>query len=186
LIAAVDPPVVVYAGRHIPEKRVPSLVPAVRVARTQVPELRAAIYGDGPERRKVVRLVERDHLSDVVAVPGFVAPDDVEQALAGAACLVLPSRREGYGMVVVEAAAHGTPSVVVFGEDNAAVELIEEGINGTIAMSASAGDLAAAIVRVIEGGPGLRTSTAAWFAAHSRELALETSLETVSAAYRGG
>ena len=36
-------------------------------------------------------------------------------------------------MVVVEAAARGTPSVVVAGEDNAATELIEEGVNGIVA-----------------------------------------------------
>ena len=47
-----------------------------------------------------------------------------------ALCLLLTSRREGYGLVVVEAASHGTPSVVVAGEDNAATELIEEGVNG--------------------------------------------------------
>ncbi len=48
-------------------------------------------------------------------------------------CMLLTSRREGYGLVVVEAAARATPSVVVAGEDNAATELIEEGVNGTIA-----------------------------------------------------
>ena len=48
-------------------------------------------------------------------------------------CLVLPSRREGYGLVVIEAAAHGTPSVVVADPDNAAVELVTEGVNGFIA-----------------------------------------------------
>ena len=62
-----------------------------------------------------------------------------------AMCMVLPSRREGYGLVVIEAAARGTPSVVVEGPDNAAVELIEEGVNGVVAASASAEDLAAAI-----------------------------------------
>ena len=51
-------------------------------------------------------------------------------------CLVLPSRREGYGLVVVEAAALGTPSVVVRGPDNAATELVEDGKNGFVAPSA--------------------------------------------------
>ena len=43
-------------------------------------------------------------------------------------------------MVVVEAAARGTPSIVVAGEDNAAVELIEEGVNGFVVASADAQD----------------------------------------------
>jgi glycosyltransferase involved in cell wall biosynthesis len=71
----------------------------------------------------------------------------------------------------------------VLGQDNAAVELIEENSNGMIATSASPEDLAAAIVRVVESGPELRKSTAAWFAAHRDELSLETSLATVADAY---
>jgi glycosyltransferase involved in cell wall biosynthesis len=183
LIAVGEPLTVVYAGRHIPEKRVPALVPALRLARASVPELRGRILGDGPEREEVLRLVAAEGLEDAIAVPGFVTPEQVSAAIARAACLVLPSRREGYGLVVVEAAAQGTPSVVVQGHDNGAVELIEEGANGTIAASAFPDDLAAAILRVVEGGPELRKSTATWFDAHSHELALATSLETVSAAY---
>ncbi len=66
--------------------------------------------------------------------------------------MLLPSRREGYGLVVIEAASRGTPSVVVAGPDNAAVELVDDGVNGFVAASASPEDLAAAIVRVSDGG----------------------------------
>ena len=45
-------PVVVYAGRHVPEKRVPLLVEAFAVARRSVPVLRLALYGDGPNRQR--------------------------------------------------------------------------------------------------------------------------------------
>ena len=86
-------------------------------------------------------------------------------------------------MVVFEAAAHGTPSVVVAGEDNAAVELVEEGVNGTVAASASPGDLADAIVRVERGGPALRESTAAWFRANAERFSLERSLDLVGDFY---
>ncbi len=75
--------------------------------------------------------------------------------------MVLPSRREGYGMIVVEAAACGTPSVVVREPDNAAVELIEEGVNGVIAASAEPAALAQAIVAVIESGRGAAGSARA-------------------------
>ena len=91
-----------------------------------------------------------------MSAPGFVEQEVLEHALASALCLVLPSRREGYGLVVVESAARGVPSVVVAGPDNAATELVEEGVNGFVAPSAEADDLAAAIVRVYDGGPELR------------------------------
>jgi glycosyltransferase involved in cell wall biosynthesis len=97
--------------------------------------------------------------------------------------MVLPSRREGYGMIVVEASAAGVPSVVVSDPDNAAVELVEEGVNGVIADSASPQDLAAAIVHIHDGGPALRESTCDWFARNAQRLSLESSLETVLAGY---
>jgi glycosyltransferase involved in cell wall biosynthesis len=177
------PAVVVYAGRHIPEKRVPAIVPAVARARETLPQLRATIIGDGPERDKVIQEVKRLGLRDVVDVPGFVTAAAVHSSLATALCLVLPSRREGYGLVVVEAAASGTPSIVVAEPDNAAVELIADGENGYVAASCSPDDLAAAIVRVHQGGSALRSATAAWFLRNVERLSLDSSLESVVKSY---
>jgi glycosyltransferase involved in cell wall biosynthesis len=174
---------VVYAGRHIPEKRVSAIVPAVVEARKRLPSLEAAIFGDGPERPAVIHQIAAAGLGDVVVAPGFAPQQAVEDALASALCLVLPSRREGYGLVVVEAIARGTPAVVVADEDNAASELVEHGVNGFIAASATPADLAEAIVRVREAGAELRRSTADWYVAHRRELSLESSLDAVAAAY---
>jgi glycosyltransferase involved in cell wall biosynthesis len=176
-------PVVVFAGRHIPEKRVPALVPALARARERAPELRGEIYGDGPERERVLAAIAEHRLEGVVEAPGFVAHERIEAALRTALCMVLPSSREGYGLVVVEAAAAGTPSVVVAGEDNAATELVDEGENGFVATGAAPEQLAAAILRVYEAGPPLRTATADWFARNAERLSLERSLETVLAAY---
>jgi glycosyltransferase involved in cell wall biosynthesis len=177
-------PVVVFAGRHIAEKRAPAVVPAVGRARAVLPRLRGEIYGDGPERGAVQRAISAHGLEGIVDAPGFVAAERVEAALARALCMVLPSRREGYGMIVVEAAAAGVPSVVVREPDNAAVELVEEGVNGFVAASAEPEALAEAIVRVHEAGPALRASTAEWFARNARRLSLGSSLETVLGAYR--
>ena len=177
-------PVVVFAGRHIAEKRVPALVPALALARARIPELRAEIFGDGPERGEVLRLRAEHGLERVVDVPGRVDSERVEQALARALCMVLPSSREGYGLVVVEAAAAGTPSVVVEGADNAATGLISEGENGYVAPSASPEDLAAAIERVHAEGHDLRERTAAWFRENAERLSLSGSLEKVLRSYR--
>ena len=176
-------PVVVFAGRHIPEKRVPALIEAFAVARRSVPELRCEVYGDGPDRPLVRELIESHGLQDAVSAPGFVEADRVADAIGSALCLVLPSRREGYGLVVVEAASLGTPTVVVQGPDNAATELVEDGVNGVVAPSADPDELAAAILRVYEAGPALRTSTEAWFARNAVRLSLESSLTKVLQAY---
>ncbi len=175
-------PLVVFAGRHIPEKRVPALVPALALARERLPELRGEVLGDGPDREKVLQARAQHGLEEALDVPGFVSSERVESSLARAMCMLLPSRREGYGMVVIEAAAVGTPSVVVADPDNAAADLVSEGENGYIAPSASPEDLAAAIERVHADGQALRERTASWFRSNARaplagELAREGARE---------
>jgi glycosyltransferase involved in cell wall biosynthesis len=175
--------VVVFAGRHIPEKRAPAIVPAIALARTRIPGLRARVLGDGPERPAVLAAIAEHRLAEVVDAPGFVPTEEVERDLARALCLLLPSRREGYGLVVVEAASMGTPSVLVRDADNAATELIEQGVNGFVADSAGPQDLADAIARVHVAGADLRASTAEWFAEHAAALSIDASLDAVAASY---
>jgi glycosyltransferase involved in cell wall biosynthesis len=176
-------PVAVFAGRLNPEKRAASIPPAIARAREQVPDLQCEIYGDGPERASVLQAIAALGLDSVVTAPGFVAADVLEQSLSSALCLVLPSRREGYGLVVIEAAARGVPVVVVSGPDNAAAELVEEGVNGALAPAVAPDDLAAAIVRVERAGPALRHSTADWFRTNTDRLSLDASVERVLASY---
>ncbi|MDX6677191.1 MAG: hypothetical protein QOE31_1243 [Solirubrobacteraceae bacterium] len=176
---------VVFAGRHIAAKRVPALVEAFAALRERAPELRLAIYGDGPEHAAVLARIGALGLGDVARAPGFVGADELEDALAHALCMVLPSQREGYGLVVVEAAARGVPSIVVRHPDNAATELVDDGQNGFVAASPGPEDLAEAILRVRAAGPQLRADTAAWFARNARRLSLQRSLDRVVAVYEG-
>src|SRR5690606_21181892 len=52
-------PLVVYLGRHVPEKRVAAIPPAIALARREIPDLCATLFGDGPERVRVVAEIER-------------------------------------------------------------------------------------------------------------------------------
>ena len=154
-VEAVDSDTVVYAGRHVREKRVPALVRGFAAALRRRPQLRLDLYGDGPERDDVERLVVGLGLAERVRVHGQRDEAEVERAVASAACVATASEREGYGLIVVEAAARGTPSVVVMGPENAATELVVEGVNGAIAASAAPEELADALLRVFDGGAGL-------------------------------
>ncbi len=205
-------PTVVFAGRLIPEKQAPLAVAAFALAARRVaasgprgesgltpgaapratpgdvpgPTLRGEFYGDGPEREALERAIAEHGVGDVASAPGFVEAARIDEALTRAMCMLSTSRREGYGMVVVEASAHATPSVVVAGEDNAAVELVDEGVNGFVAASATPEAVADAIVRVHEAGMALRESTADWFERNAQRISLESSLRTVLASYVTG
>jgi glycosyltransferase involved in cell wall biosynthesis len=193
-------PLVVFAGRLIPEKQAPLAVAAFALAARRIaqagstgappppregpaPLLRAELYGDGPEREALARAIEEHGVSEIASAPGFVDAARIDEALTRAMCMLSTSRREGYGMVVVEAAAHATPSVVVAGEDNASVELVAEGVNGVVAADANPETIAAAIVKVHEAGIAMRQSTAEWFAQNAQRLSLESSLRAVLASY---
>ncbi|HEY5198073.1 MAG TPA: glycosyltransferase [Solirubrobacteraceae bacterium] len=171
-------PVVVFAARQIPEKRPIALVGAIATAAASVPGLRGVLFGDGPEHAAVLAEIART--AAPVQAPGMVAEERVAGELASAMCMALPSIREGYGMIVIESAALGVPSIVVRAPDNAAVELVDHGVNGFIA---EPDELAAAIVAVHAAGAALRKTTRAWYADHAAELSIDASLGKVLASY---
>ncbi|MCW3040168.1 MAG: glycosyl transferase group 1, partial [Solirubrobacterales bacterium] len=151
---------VVFAGRQIPEKQAPLAVEAIVRAAARVPGLSGVILGDGPERPLVLETIARLGAQELVSAPGFVDTETLENTLRGALALIAPTRREGYGLVVVEAAALGVPTVLAPGPDNAAIELVEDGVNGFVAASADPDALADALVAVHARGQALRDSTA--------------------------
>ncbi|WP_341577873.1 glycosyltransferase family 4 protein [Microbacterium schleiferi] len=160
---AACPPFVLYVGRHIADKRVDALPAAVATARAHVPDLELVILGQGATTEQIRSEVARVEGGAWTRMPGFVDQEELTDLMATAACLANPSRREGYGLVVVEAAAHGTPVVLVTDEGNAATELVDDRVNGYVAASASPDDLAAAIVACVRDGDRLRDSTYQWY-----------------------
>jgi glycosyltransferase involved in cell wall biosynthesis len=173
------PPRVVYIGRHIPDKHVESLPAAIAYARREIPDLEATIFGDGPTRDAVRAEVDRLGLGEVVRLPGFVSQDDIDEGLRTAACLVNPSTREGYGLVVVESCAAGTPVVLVDADDNAAVELVDDGVNGHIARSLAPDALGTSIVDVVTAGESMRRTTHAWFTEASRTRTVQATARQI-------
>ncbi|WP_374977443.1 glycosyltransferase family 4 protein [Microbacterium trichothecenolyticum] len=163
------PPKVLYAGRHIPDKRVEVLPAAVAAAREHIPDLELVVLGKGPSTPEIESAAQG---RDWIRMPGFVSDEQLGAYMGGAACLVNPSRREGYGLVVVEAAASGTPVVLVDDPGNAATELITPGENGYIAHSTSPEDLSSAILAAIRGGDALRARARGWYetAVHTRTI----------------
>lgn len=184
-LAATQPPRVIYVGRHIPNKRVEALPAAISHAREKIPELTTTIFGAGPTYDAVLAEVDRLGLREVVAMPGFVSQAELDHGIRTASCLVNPSKWEGYGLVVVESCAAGTPVVLVAGEDNAAVELIDDGVNGRVAASVAPEELGAAIVEVVEAGEPLRQTTLAWFETASRTKTLRAAARQILARMEG-
>jgi glycosyltransferase involved in cell wall biosynthesis len=178
-------PLILYAGRFIPEKQVTAIVPALAHARERLPTLRACLIGEGPDEDAVRQAIRDAGLEASVELPGFVSEESLAQTLRRALCLVLLSRREGYGLVVAEAAALGVPSVVLRHPDSAAAELIVDGINGFTCAGTDPREVASAILRVHDAGDALRRATLAWSQANAAALSHDDSLPRLVDAYRG-
>jgi glycosyltransferase involved in cell wall biosynthesis len=118
-----------------------------------------------------------------VSVPGFLDRAELEALYGRAACVVAPSLRDGFGMVVAEAAAAGTPVVVCRSPDSAAGELVEEGVNGAFASPAAPPEIGEAVVRVLDGGEELRARTRNWFAENRGRLSMAGSIDQVKRLY---
>ena len=133
-----EPPLVVSAGRHIPEKRVPSIPPAIAVARERVSGLRCEIFGDGPETEATGARVRELGLDGVVdrARPGRRGRGDEARLRERPACCIPPAgglrARHRRGVVGRHALGRGPR-----GPRTQPRELIEEGVNGFVADSAS-------------------------------------------------
>lgn len=104
---ATRPNLLLAAGRLSPEKGVEVAIDAL--ARVRHADARLLIAGDGPERPRLEKRVNDLGLGERVEFLGQVA--DMRPLYRRARLLVVPSRTEAFGMVVVEALAHGLPIV---------------------------------------------------------------------------
>lgn len=111
-------------------------------------ELQIVIGGAGPDRAEMeARIAE--HRLDRVTLAGFIAEDDLGDYHRAADVFVLPSRTaEGFGLVLLEAAACGVPSIAT--RSGAPPELIDDGESGLLVPVDSPTELAAAIERLLD------------------------------------
>ena len=128
-----DNPVVLFAGRLIPEKRVTVGVAAVARAARRIEGLRGVFYGEGPEREALHAAIAEHDASAFVSAPGFGESERVDADMSRALCVLLPSDGRATAWWSSRPPLDGTPRVVVAAPDNAAVELVEAGVNGVIA-----------------------------------------------------
>jgi glycosyltransferase involved in cell wall biosynthesis len=90
-----------------------NFIDAVDRLRKQEPAILAVLAGTGPLAAELAVLIEQRNLKDHVKLAGFVPDADLPLAYRAADLSVVPSiALEGFGLVVLEALAAGTPVVV--------------------------------------------------------------------------
>ena len=139
----------IFVGRLLAHKNIDLVLDALAILRGEGTVLTCAIVGEGPERDDLGRRVERLGLAGQVTFLGRVEESGaVWSLMKSSAALVLPSSREGFGIVVIEALACGVPVITVEHPDNQARHLVDHGVTGWIC-DLTAADLAKTISKTV-------------------------------------
>jgi glycosyltransferase involved in cell wall biosynthesis len=104
-------PMVAIVGRLVPHKRVEHALQTVATLRPEFPGLQLRVIGDGWWREELEAEAVRLGVADRVTFTGFVDENAKEEMLARSWLMLAPSVKEGWGLMVVEAAAHSVPSI---------------------------------------------------------------------------
>ncbi|OJZ70413.1 glycosyl transferase [Mycobacterium paraffinicum] len=104
-------PRVVVLSRLVPHKQIEDALEAVAQLRPRMPGLHLDIVGDGWWRQRLVDHVSRLGISGAVTFHGHVDDVTKHHVLQSAWVQLLPSRKEGWGLAVVEAAQHRVPTI---------------------------------------------------------------------------
>lgn len=137
-------PVALFVGALELYKGLDLLVDAWPRVAEQVPGASLRLIGAGAREDLARTLVER---GPNVSWESVLAPEEIADEFDAATCLVLPSRREGMGRVVVEAFCRGR---AVAGARGGGIEdLVRDGENGLLFLSDDVGDLERALVQIL-------------------------------------
>ncbi len=139
--------IILSAGLLIPIKRFELAIEAAAKVLPNHPEWSWVFCGEGSERERLEKLIEKYHLEKQVFLPGSIQKmDDMYQK---SAIYVMTSEMEGLPMVLLEAKSWGVP-IVSFDIMTGPSDIIRDGVNGYLAESGNIDELAEKIAILIE------------------------------------
>ena len=104
-------PRVVVLSRLVPHKQIEDALEAIAVVRTRIPDAHLDVIGGGWWQDRLVQRTGQLGISDAVTFHGHVDDATKHAVLQRSWVHVLPSRKEGWGLAVIEAAQHGVPTL---------------------------------------------------------------------------
>lgn len=148
-----DTLVLTTVARMEARKNQAAVLRAMAMLRTQGLSIGYVCAGDGPERASLIALAEELQLQSWVRFPGAVSDQEKKQIFASADVHIMPSIQigemiEGFGIVFLEAAAAGIPSIA--GASGGQSEAVCEGVTGIVVRGESTSAIADAIRTLAE------------------------------------
>ncbi|MFF0546834.1 glycosyltransferase family 4 protein [Nocardia thailandica] len=124
-------PRIAVLSRLVPHKQIEDALTAVAALRDDVPEVRLDVIGDGWWAENLREFADRLGIADAVTFHGHVDERRKHELLAQAWVHVMPSRKEGWGLAVIEAAQHGVPTVG-YRSSRGLTDSIVDGVTGLL------------------------------------------------------
>ncbi len=148
-------------------KAIDRLLEAMRYVREALPEARLLVVGEGDWRRELEGLAARLGLAGAVTFTGCVPDERLDQLYARADVFCLPSSKEGFGIVFLEAWKNGLP--VVAANRGGTVEVVAHERTGLLVDPDSPAQIAIALIDLLR-DPGLRRRFASegWMTVEAR------------------
>ncbi|WP_395664786.1 glycosyltransferase family 4 protein [Methylocella sp.] len=112
------------------EKNVDEMIEAFALLRQSVPDAVYEIIGDGALRPGLEALAQKLGVADAVTFRGLVPAKALQEAYASASVFAMPSDKEGFGIVYLEAWQYGLP--VICSKHGAASEVVSDGVDGFV------------------------------------------------------
>jgi glycosyltransferase involved in cell wall biosynthesis len=165
---------VLFSGTLSHRKGADLMASAFRNAQSKVHGLKLSIAGDGPMRSLMER--ELHSIRHSVTFHGFVDWQDLPRLYAQADVLCVPSRYDGWGLVVPEGLAAGLP-VIATDKTGAALDLLSDTVNGFLIPAGDAVALEDALVRAAQTSSDQRRRMSAAAVKSSSCVSIETGLE---------
>ncbi len=137
---------ILSAGRFSPEKGYDLLVEVAKKVLPKHKDWKWYVYGDGETYEEIATKKKEAGLDEQLILPG--AKNNLQQEYLSAAILVLPSRREGMPLVLLEGKGYKIP-MVSFDVVSGPKEIINDGINGFLVKAEDINGMAEAIDTLI-------------------------------------
>ena len=118
-------------SRLVPHKQIEDAMAAVAQLRTSMPGLHLDIVGGGWWHRRLIDHAHRLGIGDAVTFHGHIDDNAKHQVMQQAWVHVLPSRKEGWGLAVIEAAQHAVPTIGYRSSGGLADSIID-GVTGVL------------------------------------------------------
>lgn len=119
---------IIFVGRLIPHKHVDHLIESFEEIVKSVPDANLVIVGRGDEKNNIIDMVSSKSLDARVSFKENLSDEELIKEIKESEVLVLPSTREGFGMVLAEANYCNVP--VVTYASGGTIDVVDDGYNG--------------------------------------------------------